>query len=106
MESATTRDNTVAQIWRDHELKTWRVDTFKISPEPQFAEKLVEPGPPGSLFSAMRRQRVAATARLDRDVGAWRGQADSSRSASDGRWTLTGVPCSQSGTDPVLGTMA
>jgi transposase len=32
----------VAAIWRDHELKPWKVDTFKISTDPRFEEKLVD----------------------------------------------------------------
>lgn len=32
----------VAQVWRDHGLKPWKVDTFKISSDPQFEEKLVD----------------------------------------------------------------
>ena len=34
--------DTVARIWRDHELKPWKVDTFKISNDPRFEEKLVD----------------------------------------------------------------
>jgi len=34
--------DTVARIWRDHELKPWRVDTFKLSNDPRFEEKLVD----------------------------------------------------------------
>ena len=34
--------DTVAGIWRDHELKPWKVDTFKISNDPRFEEKLVD----------------------------------------------------------------
>jgi transposase len=34
--------DSVARIWRDHELKPWRVDTFKISNDPRFEEKLVD----------------------------------------------------------------
>ncbi len=34
--------DSVARIWRDHELKPWRVDTFKISKDPLFEEKLVD----------------------------------------------------------------
>ncbi len=34
--------DTVARIWRDHELKPWKVDTFKISTDPLFEEKLVD----------------------------------------------------------------
>jgi transposase len=32
----------VAEIWRDHQLKPWKVDTFKISTDPRFEEKLVD----------------------------------------------------------------
>ena len=34
--------DTVAGIWRDHELRPWKVDTFKISNDPRFEEKLVD----------------------------------------------------------------
>lgn len=34
--------DTVAQVWRDHGLKPWKVDTFKISTDPHFEEKLVD----------------------------------------------------------------
>jgi transposase len=34
--------DSVARIWADHELKPWRVDTFKISNDPRFEEKLVD----------------------------------------------------------------
>jgi transposase len=32
----------VAQIWADHELKPWKVDTFKVSNDPDFETKLVD----------------------------------------------------------------
>jgi transposase len=32
----------VAGIWRDHELTPWRVDTFKLSTDPAFEDKLVD----------------------------------------------------------------
>ena len=32
----------VARIWADHNLKPWKVDTFKISKDPRFEEKLVD----------------------------------------------------------------
>ena len=32
----------VARIWRDHELKPWKVDTFKSSNDPHSEEKLVD----------------------------------------------------------------
>jgi transposase len=34
--------DSVARIWRDHELRPWKVDTFKISNDPLFEEKLVD----------------------------------------------------------------
>ena len=34
--------DTVARIWRNHNLKPWKVDTFKISNDPDFEEKLVD----------------------------------------------------------------
>ncbi|ALL56242.1 transposase [Mycobacterium haemophilum DSM 44634] len=33
--------NSVAKIWTDHGLKSWKVDTFKVSNDPRFEEKLV-----------------------------------------------------------------
>ena len=32
----------VAKIWADHNLKPWQVDTFKISNDPRFEEKLID----------------------------------------------------------------
>src|SRR5215210_6619720 len=34
--------DTVARIWRDHHLKPWRVDSFKLSNDRRFVEKLVD----------------------------------------------------------------
>jgi transposase len=34
--------DSVAKIWRDHNLRPWRVDTFKLSNDPRFEEKLVD----------------------------------------------------------------
>ena len=34
--------DTVARIWRNHNLKPWRVETFKVSTDPRFEEKLVD----------------------------------------------------------------
>ena len=42
--------DTVARVWRDHNIKPWRVDTFKISNDRRFEEKVEErlanPGDP------------------------------------------------------------
>ena len=34
--------DTVARIWRARKLRPWRVDTFKLSNDPRFEEKLVD----------------------------------------------------------------
>jgi len=34
--------DTVARIWRKHDLKPWRIETFKVSNDPAFEEKLVD----------------------------------------------------------------
>src|SRR5918996_1786573 len=34
--------DTVARIWRAHKLKPWKVETFKLSNDPRFEEKLVD----------------------------------------------------------------
>ncbi len=34
--------DSVARIWRDHGLKPWKFDTFKISNDPDFEDKLVD----------------------------------------------------------------
>lgn len=34
--------DSVARIWRAHGLKPWKVDTFKLSEDPQFEDKLVD----------------------------------------------------------------
>src|ERR1019366_3936083 len=34
--------DTVQRIWRNHHLKPWRAETFKLSNDPDFEEKLVD----------------------------------------------------------------
>jgi transposase len=34
--------DTVARVWRDHDLQPWKVETFKVSNDPRFEEKLVD----------------------------------------------------------------
>jgi transposase len=34
--------DTVARVWRDHSLRPWRSETFKISNDPHFEQKLVD----------------------------------------------------------------
>lgn len=62
--------DTVARVWRNHELKPWKVDRFKISNDPRFEEKLVDvvglymdPPKRAVLFSFDEKTQVQA---LDR----------------------------------------
>jgi transposase len=62
--------DSVARIWRDHGLKPWRVETFKISTDPRFEEKLtdvvglyVNPPERAAVFSFDEKTQVQA---LDR----------------------------------------
>jgi transposase len=34
--------DTVARIWKNHNLKPWKVDTFKVSTDPDFESKLID----------------------------------------------------------------
>jgi transposase len=34
--------DSVARIWRDHQIKPWKVNTFKLSNDPRFEDKLVD----------------------------------------------------------------
>jgi len=60
----------VARIWSDHNLKPWRVDTFKVSTDPDFERKLVDvvglylnPPERAAVFSFDEKTQVQA---LDR----------------------------------------
>jgi transposase len=60
----------VARIWRDHKLKPWKLDTFKLSNDPRFEDKLVDvvglyANPPerAAVFSFDEKTQVQA---LDR----------------------------------------
>ncbi len=60
----------VARIWSDHHLKPWKVDTFKISNDPRFEEKLIDvvglyldPPKRAAVFSFDEKTQVQA---LDR----------------------------------------
>jgi len=62
--------DTVARIWRDHRLKPWRVETFKLSTDPRFEDKLVDvvglymnPPQRAAVFSFDEKTQVQA---LDR----------------------------------------
>jgi transposase len=62
--------DSVARIWRDHDLKPWRVETFKVSTDPRFEEKLTDvvglylnPPQRAAVFSFDEKTQVQA---LDR----------------------------------------
>lgn len=63
--------DTVARIWRARNIKPWRIDTFKLSNDPHFEEKLVDvvglyldPPERAVVFSFDEKTQVQA---LDRD---------------------------------------
>lgn len=62
--------DTVARVWRDHHIKPWRTDTFKVSNDERFEEKLVDvvglylnPPERAAVFSFDEKTQVQA---LDR----------------------------------------
>ena len=74
--------DTVARIWRDHELKPWKVDTFKVSNDPHFEEKLVDvvglymdPPERAVVFSYDEKTQVQALDRTQPSLPMKRGRA-------------------------------
>ena len=74
--------DTVARIWRDHELKPWKVDTFKVSNDPHFEEKLVDvvglylnPPERAVVFSFDEKTQVQALDRTQPSLPMKRGRA-------------------------------
>ena len=72
----------VANIWRDHGLKPWRVDTFKVSNDPRFEEKLVDvvglyldPPAKAVVFSFDEKTQVQALDRTQPSLPMVRGRA-------------------------------
>ena len=60
--------DTVARIWKDHGLQPWKTDTFKVSTDPLFEEKLVDvvglymnPPQRAVVFSFDEKTQVQAT---------------------------------------------
>lgn len=73
----------VAAIWRDHGLKPWKVDTFKLSTDPDFEDKLVEvvglylnPPERAAVFSFDEKTKVQALDRTQRSLPMVRGRGD------------------------------
>ena len=74
--------DTVARVWRNHELRPWKLDTFKISNDPRFEEKLVDvvglymsPPKRAVVFSFDEKTQVQALDRTQPSLPMTRGRA-------------------------------
>jgi transposase len=74
--------DTVARIWRDHELRPWKTETFKVSNDPDFEEKLVDvvglymsPPERAVVFSFDEKTQVQALDRTQPSLPLKRGRA-------------------------------
>ena len=74
--------DTVAQIWRDHEIKPWRVEYFKLSNDPRFEEKLIDvvglylnPPEKAAVFCFDEKTQVQALDRTQPGLPMKRGRA-------------------------------
>jgi transposase len=74
--------DTVARIWRKHGLKPWRIDTFKISNDPDFETKLVDvvglyldPPAGAAVFSFDEKTQVQALDRTQPSLPMTKGRA-------------------------------
>jgi transposase/transposase-like protein len=74
--------DTVAKIWRKHDLKPWRIDTFKVSNDPDFETKLVDvvglyldPPERAVVFSFDEKTQVQALDRTQPSLPLKRGRA-------------------------------
>jgi transposase len=74
--------DTVARIWRKHELRPWRVETFKVSDDPNFEAKLVDvvglyldPPEKAIVFSFDEKTQVQALDRTQASLPIKRGRA-------------------------------
>ena len=75
--------DSVAKIWRDHKLKPWKVDTFKLSNDPRFEEKLVDvvalyldPPAKAVVFSFDEKTQCQALDRTQPSLPMVRGRAE------------------------------
>jgi transposase/transposase-like protein len=74
--------DTVAKIWRQHDLKPWKIDTFKVSDDPAFEAKLVDvvglyldPPQRAVVFSFDEKTQVQALDRTQPSLPLKRGRA-------------------------------
>jgi transposase len=73
---------TVRRVWRDHGLRPWRRETFKLSTDPRFEEKLVDvvglylnPPERAAVFSFDEKTQVQALDRTQPSLPMKRGRA-------------------------------
>jgi transposase len=73
---------TVRRVWRDHGLRPWRAETFKLSNDPRFEEKLVDvvglylnPPERAVVFSFDEKTQVQALDRTQPSLPMTRGRA-------------------------------
>lgn len=74
--------DTVQRIWRDHELKPWKLSSFKVSNDPHFEEKLIDvvglylnPPERAVVFSFDEKTQVQALDRTQPSLPMTRGRA-------------------------------
>jgi len=74
--------DTVARIWADHHLKPWRVETFKVSTDPEFEAKLcdvvglyMDPPERAIVFSFDEKTQVQALERTQPSLPMTKGRA-------------------------------
>ena len=74
--------DTVARIWRKHDLKPWKIDTFKVSDDPNFEAKLVDvvglyldPPARAAVFSYDEKTQVQALDRTQPSLPMKKGRA-------------------------------
>jgi hypothetical protein len=74
--------DTVARIWRKHDLKPWQTDTFKVSKDPDFETKLVDvvglyldPPDRAVVFSFDEKTQVQALDRTQPSLSMIKGRA-------------------------------
>ncbi|MGH2535170.1 MAG: IS630 family transposase [Thermomicrobiales bacterium] len=72
---------TVRRVWRDHGLRPWRVETFKLSSDPRFEEKLIDvvglylnPPERAAVFSFDEKTQVQALDRTQPSLPMRRGR--------------------------------
>jgi transposase len=72
----------VAAIWKDHELQPWKVDTFKLSNDPHFEDKLIDvvglyldPPATAAVFCFDEKTQVQALDRTQPSLPMVRGRA-------------------------------